>query len=94
MNSTLSALIVELFGRVNLGEGALDNMTYEAASMLVVDVCKYNVENGRTFKSFLERPITSILMSSVPFLLKKYLSTKLNLTAANLIKSSWAIFLV
>lgn len=60
LNSTLSALIVELFGRVNLGEGALDNMTYEAASMLVVDVCKYNVENGRTFKSFLERPITSI----------------------------------
>jgi type I restriction-modification system DNA methylase subunit len=60
LNSTLSALIVELFGRVNLGEGALDNMTYEAASMLVVDVSKYNAENGRNFKSFLERPITSI----------------------------------
>ncbi len=60
LNSTLAALIVELFGRVNLGEGALDNMTYEAASMLVIDVRKYNVENGRTFKNFLEQPISSI----------------------------------
>ncbi|MFZ6017426.1 MAG: HsdM family class I SAM-dependent methyltransferase [Nitrospirota bacterium] len=60
LNSTLAALIVELFGRVNLGEGALDNMTYEAASMLVVDVQKNDIENGRTFKNFLERPISSI----------------------------------
>lgn len=60
LNSTLAALIVELFGRVNLGEGALDNMTYEAASMLVLDVRNHNIENGRTFKSFLEHPISSI----------------------------------
>jgi type I restriction-modification system DNA methylase subunit len=60
LNSTVAALLVELSGRVNLGEGALDNMTYEAASMLVVDVNKYTVENGRTFKSFLRRPISSI----------------------------------
>lgn len=60
LNSTLAALIVELFGRVNLGEGALDNMTYEAASMLVVDIRKHNIEDGRAFKSLLERSISSI----------------------------------
>ncbi|MCG2710301.1 MAG: N-6 DNA methylase, partial [Thermodesulfovibrionales bacterium] len=60
LNSTIAALIVELFGRVNLGEGALDNMTYEAAAMLIVDVRKYDVENSRAFKGFLDRPISSI----------------------------------
>jgi type I restriction-modification system DNA methylase subunit len=60
LNSTLAALIVELFGRVNLGEGALDNMTYEAASMLVINVHKCNIENGQAFKGFLERSISSI----------------------------------
>ncbi|MBI4654940.1 MAG: SAM-dependent DNA methyltransferase [Nitrospirae bacterium] len=60
LNSTLAALIVELFGRVNLGEGALDNMTYEAAAMLVVDVRKHNIEDSGNFKSFFERPISSI----------------------------------
>jgi len=30
LNSTMNILIAELMGRVNLGEGALDNMTYEA----------------------------------------------------------------
>lgn len=35
LNSSLMFLIVELWGRVNLGEGALDNMTYEAATMLI-----------------------------------------------------------
>jgi len=37
LNSTLAYLIIELWGRVNLGEGALDNMTYEAASMLTIN---------------------------------------------------------
>lgn len=37
LNCSLQSLIVELSGRVNLGEGALDNMTYEAAAMYVVD---------------------------------------------------------
>lgn len=60
LNSTLAALIVELFGRVNLGEGALDNMTYEAASMLVVDIRKHNIEDGRAFKNLLECSIASI----------------------------------
>lgn len=36
LNSTLQQLFVELWGRVVLGQGALDNMTYEAAAMLVV----------------------------------------------------------
>jgi type I restriction-modification system DNA methylase subunit len=37
LNSSLQSLIVELSGRVSLGEGALDNMTYEAAAMYVVN---------------------------------------------------------
>ena len=60
LNSTLAALIVEIFGRVNLGEGALDNMTYEAASMLVIDVRQYQIGDGNSFENFLERPISSI----------------------------------
>ncbi len=35
-NSTLNYMIVELSGRVNLGQGALDNMTYEAANVLTI----------------------------------------------------------
>jgi hypothetical protein len=37
LNCSIQSLLVELSGRVNLGEGALDNMTYEAAAMHVVD---------------------------------------------------------
>jgi type I restriction-modification system DNA methylase subunit len=44
LNSTMPFLIVELNGRVNLGEGALDNMTYEAAAMPVLDTRKYAVQ--------------------------------------------------
>jgi type I restriction-modification system DNA methylase subunit len=43
LNSSMPFLIVELNGRVNLGEGALDNMTYEAASMPVLDMRKYAI---------------------------------------------------
>ena len=43
LNSSMPFLIVELNGRVNLGEGALDNMTYEAASMPVLDTRKYTI---------------------------------------------------
>lgn len=35
-NSTLNCLVLELSGRVNLGQGALDNMTYEAANVLTI----------------------------------------------------------
>jgi len=60
LNSTLASLFVELSGHVVLGEGALDNMTYETASMLILDVKRYKLENGRMFKNFLVRPISSI----------------------------------
>lgn len=36
LNSTLTTLSTELHGRANLGEGALDNMTYEAALNIIV----------------------------------------------------------
>jgi type I restriction-modification system DNA methylase subunit len=36
LNSTMSQLFTELHGRVNLGEGALDIMTYEVASIPVL----------------------------------------------------------
>jgi hypothetical protein len=52
--------MVELFGRVNLGEGALDNMTYEAASMFVLDVREEYISDGRVFRDFLIRSIGSI----------------------------------
>ena len=60
LNSTLPTLMVELFGRVNLGEGALDNMTYEAASMFVLDVREEYISDGRVFRDFLIRSIGSI----------------------------------
>jgi len=60
LNSTLSVLMTEVNGRVNLGEGALDNMTYEAAMMQVLDVQRYKIKNGRSFHSFLHRQIGTI----------------------------------
>ncbi len=60
LNSTITTLLVEINGRVNLGEGALDNMTYEAASMLVLDVEKYKIQLHSSFEKILERPIESI----------------------------------
>jgi hypothetical protein len=36
LNSTLAHLIVEVWGRVSLGQGALDNMRYEAASLPII----------------------------------------------------------
>ncbi|MCD6358771.1 MAG: hypothetical protein J7L90_02305, partial [Dehalococcoidia bacterium] len=60
LNSTLPFLLVELYGRVNLGEGALDNMTYEAATMPVLDTAKYNFKKGKTSEEFLNRKILSI----------------------------------
>ncbi|MHA1195336.1 MAG: Eco57I restriction-modification methylase domain-containing protein [Promethearchaeota archaeon] len=38
LNSTLSILFMELFGRVNLGEGALDFKVYEAKNILFVPI--------------------------------------------------------
>jgi type I restriction enzyme M protein len=62
LNSTLPILIVELFGRVNLGEGALDNMTYEAASMFVLDVKKEFAGDGRLFGDLIHRTIETIFI--------------------------------
>ena len=60
LNSSLPVLFVELFGRVNLGEGALDNMTYEVAIMPIVDIRTVNFHDGRSFKKFLNRSIETI----------------------------------
>jgi type I restriction-modification system DNA methylase subunit len=62
LNSTLPILIVELSGRVNLGEGALDNMTYEAASMFVLDVRKEFPGDGRVFRELLHRPMGTVFV--------------------------------
>ena len=67
LNSTLSVLITELSGRVNLGEGALDNMTYEAASMLVLDVRKKFKVDVSIFKELMNRPIESIFLETGAF---------------------------
>jgi hypothetical protein len=37
LNSTLLYLFIEINGRINLGEGALDNMTYESEDCLIVN---------------------------------------------------------
>jgi len=60
LNSTLPALIAEIFGRVNLGEGALDNMTYEAASMPVLDVVGQQATLDGVCHSLECRPVGSI----------------------------------
>jgi len=60
LNSTFEHLVVELWGRVNLGEGALDNMTYEAASMLTINPEKMELPNkSLDLKNFLSRQIDS-----------------------------------
>jgi hypothetical protein len=71
LNCTLSHLIVEIWGRVNLGEGALDNMTYEAATMFtlnpekMIKEIKYrNSDTGlqlqNAFQNLSSRPADSI----------------------------------
>jgi len=64
LNSTLMALTLELRGRVNLGEGALDNMAYEAAEAMVLnprEVDPKAMKNlVRAYKKVKQRPIGSI----------------------------------
>ncbi len=43
LNSTISVLFMELYGRVNLGEGALDFKVYEAKKILFVPI---SLESG------------------------------------------------
>ncbi len=58
LNSTLSALFIELFGRANLGEGALDFKVYEAEKILVLR--KELAKPFKFNKKFLFRPIKSV----------------------------------
>jgi type I restriction-modification system DNA methylase subunit len=60
LNSTLQYLFVELGGRVNLGEGALDNMVYETAAMLVLHPATVEINKLRSLRGFLNREISSI----------------------------------
>lgn len=53
-------MMTEVNGRVNLGEGALDNMTYETAIMKVLNIRELKIKNGRSFYSFLHRQIGTI----------------------------------
>jgi type I restriction enzyme M protein len=61
LNSTLMALTLELRGRVNLGDGALDNMAYEAAEAMVLNpsvVDPKAMKNlVRAYKKVKQRPI-------------------------------------
>lgn len=59
LNSTLSVLFIELFGRANLGEGALDFKVYEAEQILVIDPS--TVEN-KLSDEIMKRPIKSIFV--------------------------------
>jgi hypothetical protein len=48
LNSMTSHFFTELNGRVNLGEGALDNMAYEARKILIIQPSLLNSKNVRT----------------------------------------------
>lgn len=58
LNSTLQYLFIEINGRINLGEGALDNMTYEAELCEIVDPTFVNIE--KVDKKFFLRKVLSI----------------------------------
>lgn len=62
LNATITVISVELTGRINLGEGALDNMTYEAAKNIIVfpNVLGKALQPKSLFLSFFIRPIQSI----------------------------------
>lgn len=62
LNNTISALFIELLGRGNLGEGALDFKVYEARNILVP---KFDLfENINVNKNFMNREIRSIFEES------------------------------
>jgi type I restriction enzyme M protein len=63
LNSTFMHLMVEIWGRVNLGEGALDNMTYEAASMLIIHPMKTKATTESNYvNNLFSRPIQSVFL--------------------------------
>ena len=60
LNATISILFVELFGRANLGEGALDFKVYEAGQILFLEKSKVNNAVDKIEKSILKRPMQSV----------------------------------
>jgi hypothetical protein len=58
LNSTVQYLFIEINGRINLGEGALDNMTYEAEKCESLNPQKIKLK--KTFDKFRERNTLSI----------------------------------
>lgn len=64
LNCSLLSLIIEINGRVNLGEGALDNMTYEAQNCLFPDYKKIQKDKeNRIVQAYLRlasRPVKPI----------------------------------
>jgi len=59
LNSSLQFLFTELWGRVNLGEGALDIMTYETASVLILNPDRLKINNSFS-ADFLKRNFESV----------------------------------
>jgi type I restriction enzyme M protein len=64
LNSTIVALIVETNGRVNLGEGALDNMVYEAERCMVPNPHYFGADDIRrilsAYNKLKNRPVRPI----------------------------------
>lgn len=64
LNSTVAHLFVEVGGRVSLGEGALDNMRYEAASMPIIAPAQIDPQLSVTLRDNLlaiaSRPVRSV----------------------------------
>ena len=64
LNSTFAGMAAELWGRVSLGEGALDMMTYEVGQQLILDPRKLSEEQIKalesSFDALAERPVESI----------------------------------
>jgi len=60
LNSTLSYLLIELYGRLNLGEGALDVKVYEYASMVIPNPKLISDGRSKLIRDFLSIKIESI----------------------------------
>lgn len=60
LNSSISTLFIELYGRANLGEGALDFKVYEAEKILILKPDLLKEIDNKNFKSFMAREIKSI----------------------------------
>lgn len=61
LNSTVSAFFIEMYGRANLGEGALDFKVYEAENILILDSKNIKYVENKIIDNFFSRNILSIL---------------------------------